>query len=112
MTRIRRFSIEVIRREVNFSHTGATGAPSAARPDATAWDGDEVQESASAPAECPACASPWFVLPADSGEQPPFVQRALEKHGIHTQLSSTGELFVCSRSFELHTGATKTSNAS
>jgi hypothetical protein len=34
-----------------------------------------------------------------------MVQRALEKHGIHTLLSPAGELLVCGRSFELHTGA-------
>jgi len=34
-----------------------------------------------------------------------MVQRELEKHGIHTLLLPAGELLVCGRSFELHTGS-------
>jgi len=105
MRRIRRVSIEVIRREFNVSVTRQVVAALEARLENRAQDGREMQESLPPPAECPVCASPWFALSADSGEQAALVQRALRKHGIHTQLSLTGELFVCGRSFELHVGA-------
>jgi hypothetical protein len=107
MKRIRTVSIELIRREFRLSVTRPVVATTEVRPGEAAQDGIGIQQSPPPPAECPACASPWFALPVDAGGQPALVQRALEKHGVHTQLSSTGELFVCSRSFELHTGLFK-----
>jgi hypothetical protein len=102
MTRTRRVSIELIRRELRL----LVGKPVAANGETMSQpavrDVHVVQLSPPTPLECPAGASPWFVLSAGGGDQAAIVQRALGKHGIHTQLSPTGELLVCSRSFELH----------
>jgi hypothetical protein len=103
MKRIRRISIELIRREFDLSVSWPVVA---ARPQSrSAQDGRERQESPPPPAECPVCASPWFALSLGDGEESPMVQRALAKHGIHTQRSSASELLVCRSSFELQTGA-------
>jgi len=109
MTRTRRISIEVVRRELRLSVTRRPAGE--VRPDPAAREEAEVAASAPPPGECPDCASPWFLLPAGGGEEPAMVQRALRQHGIHTLLLPTGELLICGRSFELHTGAFDVPNA-
>jgi hypothetical protein len=110
MKRIRRISIELISREFNLSVTKPVVAAAEARPGNSAQDGRQVHENPHPWAECPVCASPWFALSADAGEQPALVQRALEKYGIHTQLSPASELLVCQRSFELQAGTVDAKN--
>jgi len=101
----RRVSVELIRRELRLAVTRRAAAAAEARPDTHARNEADAPASAPNPTECPSCASPWFLLPAGGGEEPAMVQRALRQHGIHTLLLPTGELLICGRSFELHTGA-------
>jgi hypothetical protein len=98
----RRVSIELVRREFRLSVTRPVAATAEAR--AAARDETDARATAPGPAECSVCGSTWFVVPA-GGEEPALIQRAFEKHGIHTLLSPAGELLVCGRSFELHTAA-------
>jgi hypothetical protein len=102
MIRTRRVSIELIRRELRLSVRRPVAANAQSDSDPAVQEEYEVQRSPPTPLDCPACASPWFVLSIGGSDQPAIVQQALGKHGIHTQLSSTGELLVCGRSFELH----------
>jgi hypothetical protein len=99
----RRVSIELVRREFRLSITRR--ATPADEPGTASRDKTEVPVIRPQLTECPACGSPWFVVSTGDGEDPAIVQRALEKHGIHTLLSPASELLVCGRSFELHTGA-------
>jgi len=107
----RRVSIELIQREFRLSIRRRAAAAAEARPNTSARDETDAPASAPQPTECPSCASPWFLIPASAAEEPAMVQRALEKHGIHTLLSPAGGLLVCGRSFELHTGATDVTDA-
>jgi hypothetical protein len=109
MRRIRRVSVEVIRRDFSLSIT-REARPAADKNREAAAEDKAAQETSAPSSECPLCASPWFPLAMGNSEVPAIVQRALAKHGIHTQLSSIGELLVCGRSFELHIRAVDATN--
>lgn len=112
MTRTRRVSIELVRREFRLSLTSRATAAAEARSDTPARDDTDVPANTPRLAVCLVCASPGFALSLGDGEEPAIVQRALEKHGVHTQRSSASELLVCRRSFELQIAAFEVTNRS
>jgi hypothetical protein len=51
-----------------------------------------------------------FLLPAGLDGELAITQRVLEAHGIHSQLSTTGELMVCAKSFQFLAGVSGIAN--
>lgn len=105
MRRLRRVSVEVIRRELSLSVTRPLAANSWLRPDVPTADNPPSPASPFPSPKCPSCGSPTFVVSVAKGELPATIQKTLEQYGVHSQLTSTDDLFVCARSFEPHTGA-------
>ena len=93
MKRTRRLSIEFRHLEVTITVQGS------------ALQVQHVNsDTANVSTACLACGSPWFtmVAPADGG--PPVgvdqIHRVLQQSGLHVQVTPTGELQICQRSFE------------
>ena len=89
----RRISIEYRHREVTITVEGSTLHVQDSEPDAE-----------NAPTGCPTCGSSWItrVAPAD-GDGPASVDRicrALQQSGLHVQVTPTGQLRICQKSFE------------
>lgn len=111
MKRIRRMSVEVIRRELSLSITRLGVVSAKACTEATTEGMGEPPTTSPLAAECAACRSPWLVLPVGEGEEATVLQRLLETQGIHHQMSTRDELLVCARSFELRADASDKTNA-
>jgi hypothetical protein len=105
MKRLRRVSVEVIRRELSLSVTRPLAANAGVRPDLPTADNPPSPASPFTSPKCRSCDSPTFVVPVAKGDLPAAIQKTLEQYGVHSQLTSTGDLVVCARSFEPHTGA-------
>ena len=89
----KRLSIEFQHREVTLSVAGAT---------LHAQDSDS--DAMPLPAFCPTCGGPWITIVARmEGESPANTDRilhALQQSGLHLQVSPSGQLRICQRSFE------------
>jgi len=89
----KRLSIEFQHREVTISIAASTFHVQDHEPDA-----------ADASTVCRTCGSPWIVVDAGSvGDVPANVDRihhALQQSGLHVQVSSSGHLQICQKSFE------------
>lgn len=102
MKRTRRVSIEIEQRNVTFSFTHT------APPETASGAGTEGSVTALEPAlhppVCPDCGAPWITVTAQGGEVgasgPNAIYRALKQHGLHLHVSPTGQLRICSKSFE------------
>jgi hypothetical protein len=97
MTRIRRISLRVERREISLSITQAGTTPGEA--------GEaQTPNNAIPPNACPDCGSPW--LPdlqkalLDGKIELNLLQSAILAHRLHLQRGPDGELWVCERSLE------------
>lgn len=110
MRRIRRVSVEVIRRELSFSLTRAVATSTTGRHDIPPAKEPDPSANSSQASLCPSCASPLFPLPTGLDGGVAITQRVLEAHGIHSQLSTPGELMVCAKSFEFFAGASSVAN--
>jgi hypothetical protein len=97
MRRMKRLSIEFLRREVSLTVEGSAlhGATS------QAGSQDAAEGVATV---CPACGGAWMTaLARAEGETPADlerVQQALGQLGLHFQLSQTGQIRICRRSYE------------
>jgi hypothetical protein len=99
MRRLRSVSVEVVRRELNLSMTRPFAANAGVRPDVPTADNAQSSASPFPSPKCLSCDSPTFVVSIGKGELPATIQWTLEQCGVHSQLTSTGDLFVCARSF-------------
>ena len=97
MKRIRRISLRVERREVSLSitQTGTTSGESCSL---------QMPTDPAQPENCPVCGAPWVTVAAQAGESvganTASIHRALQQSGAHVYVSATGELRICSKSFE------------
>jgi hypothetical protein len=93
MKKTKRLSIEYRHREVTITVEGSTLRVE-----------DSKRDAANAPEACPACGSPWITLVAPMGgdvsADDDNIRRALQQSGLHLQVSPTGQLRICQRSFE------------
>ncbi len=90
MKKTKRISIEFRHREVTITVEGSTLHVQDGEPDATLV--------------CPICLSAWVTIAPPAGAALPDgvdqIRRALEQSGLHVQVSPTGQLRICQRSFE------------
>lgn len=110
MRRIRRVSVEVIRRELSLSLTRAVATSATGHHDMPPANEPDPSANSSQTTLCLSCSSPLFLLPAGLDGGVAVTQWVLEAHGIHSQLSTTGELLVCARSFEFLAEASGVAN--
>jgi hypothetical protein len=93
MKRTKRLSIQFQHREVTITVTGPAFHVQDSEPD-----------TPNPPAVCPTCGSPWITIVArvdgDTAATTDRIHRALERFGLHLQVSPVGQLRICQRSFE------------
>lgn len=111
MKRIRRLSIEIEQRRLTLTLT-ATGTPTTGatatgtpgpRVEPIAGHGSSAIEAYSHLPVCPDCGSSWIVVAgyeADTGVSTAVVLGALRQLGLHLEVSPSGTLRICSKSFE------------
>jgi NAD-dependent DNA ligase len=102
MKRTRRITVEVEQRKVTFSFTRmVVPEVRAAEREAENTDG---QAQAPVPPVCPVCGSAWIAVGGNTGEDAAVnktaIYQALQRIGAHAHLSVTGEIRICSKSFE------------
>ena len=89
----RRISIEYRRREVAITVEGSALHVQDSEPDV-----------ADLPVSCPTCGSSWITRVAPGDEEGSAsldrVRRTLQQSGLHVQVTPTGQLRICQRSFE------------
>ena len=99
MKRTRRALIEFLHREVTITVEGSTLPVQDTGPYQ-----DGQPDTASAPAICPECGSPWLTLvESTSGDASGGVdsfRSVLQQSGLHLQVSPAGQFQICQRSFE------------
>ena len=97
--RIRRLTVEIERRRVEWSSTQGKRPPQALPPGAPP---DALQEQPAEP--CPTCGAEWLLLheAAAPGQGPvsPGVRAMLASLNLHVQGTPSGRLWICRTSFD------------
>ncbi len=101
MKRTHRVSIEIEQSKLTFSLAHAAPPVTASE---SGTEGGNALKLASYPPACQDCGAPWITMTAQAGEAglpgENGIYLALQQRGLHLHVSPTGQLLICSKSFE------------